>query len=213
MTALLDIQHIVVGYYRTDVSVGFGYIGKRKQAVQLGYLVGVDLDGLGVIHQRCNQLVVQLGLQRQNLIFGPQYLFFVLLQFLRDVSLGVHQRLLAYPFGRHLILVGVPHLDVITEHIVVGYLQTRNARLFDFTLLNLQEIIFSGIGNPTQLVQFFIHSVGDDSPLVDQQRRVVLDFAGYLVADGLTRVQQSPYPVQACVGSMQTSRLDGFDGL
>ena len=86
VTSLLDVEDIVVGYHRTDIFVGPGCIGKRQQAVQTGYLRGIDLDGGDEIGKLCHQFVVQTGFQNQNLIFRSQNLLFVLLQFLRDVS-------------------------------------------------------------------------------------------------------------------------------
>ena len=42
-----------------------------------------------------------------------------------DVALGVDECLFPDPFGRHLILVGVAHFDIVPEHVVETYFERR----------------------------------------------------------------------------------------
>ena len=78
----------------------------------------------------------------------------------------------------------IPHFQIIPEDIVIGNLQARDSGEFRFPLLYLQQIILTFKSYMAKLVQFPVYSFGYHSPLVDQQRRVVLYFAGYAVADG-----------------------------
>ena len=39
----------------------------------------------------------------------------------------------------------IADFNIITEYIIVSYLQTRNACLLTFTLLYLQQIVFAGV--------------------------------------------------------------------
>ena len=169
---------------------------------------GIDLDGGDEIGKLCHQFVVQTGFQNQNLVFRSQNLLFVLFQFLRDVSFCIDQCLLAYPVGRNLVFMCISYLDVIAEHVVVGYFQAGDARQFTFALLYLQQIILARVSNVAQFVQLLIDSVGNHSSLVDQQRRIIVYFLGNLVADGSAEVQLFSYFSQAFVVGIQTGILD-----
>ena len=72
MAALADVEHVVVGNDRTDVVVLAGGVGKRQQAVEPGYLRGVDLYGRNELVERLHQFVVKLCFEHQNLVFGAQ---------------------------------------------------------------------------------------------------------------------------------------------
>ena len=76
--------------------------------------------------------------------------------------------------------MGGTYFDIISEYVVIGNLQAGNAGQLAFSLLYLQQVIFSGIRNFTKLIQFGIYSVGNHTSFVDQQRRVILNFFGYL---------------------------------
>ena len=125
----------------------------------------------------------------------------------------MYRCLLAYPVGRHLVLVCVAHLQIVAEHVVVGYFQARNARALRLSLLDLQQIVLSFVGNVAQFVQFGVHAFGYHPTLVYQERRVVLYLAGDAVADGGAQVQLLPYLPQRGISGMLAGRLDRFHGL
>ena len=107
----------------------------------------------------------------------------------------------------------VTHLDVVTEHIIISNFQAGNAGQLAFALLNLEQAVFPRISNPTQFIQFFVYPVGYHPAFVDQQRRIIFYFFGYLVANGNARIQLLANAPQALVISVQASIFDGFDGL
>ena len=43
-----------------------------------------------------------------------------------------------------MILVGVSHLKIVAEHVVVAHLQRAYACLFGFALLQLKQIVLAG---------------------------------------------------------------------
>ena len=188
-------------------------LGSTEQTVQMGNDIGILLhlgnELLGSNHQVHEKLLFQ----REYFVLCTQYLFFVFLQLLGDVALSLCQRLLAHPLLRHLVLIGVAHLQVVAEDIVIAYLQRIDARLLGFALLNLQQIVLARIGNTAQLVQLRTHSVADDATLLNLLGRIVLYLVCYAVAKLLAEVQALPYPLQRLVGGLLTGRLDGFNGL
>ena len=145
MSSLADIQHLILRYNRTDITVSLRSRCKRKQTVKNSYLSGIYLYGRNKLSQRHYQLVINTCLQRKNLVLGPKDFLFVFLQFLSDVSFGIHKSLFSYPFGRNLILMCITNLYIIAEHVIISNLKAWNTRKLAFSLLNLKKIIFSGV--------------------------------------------------------------------
>ena len=52
--------------------------------------------------------------------------------------------------------MGVGHLYIIAEHIVIPYLQTRDTGGLTFAGLQLQQIILAGISYVAQLVELSV---------------------------------------------------------
>ena len=129
-----------------------GRLGKRQQTVEMSNDIRVDLYLRNKLLHTQNQVVEELRLERQNAVFCTQDLLLILLQLLCYIALGLRQRLLAHPFCRHLVLIRVAHLEIIAKHVVIAYLQRRDARLLSLTLLNLQQIVLTTISNLSQFV-------------------------------------------------------------
>ena len=64
---------------------------------------------------------------------------------------------------------------IITEDIIISYLQTADARLLDLPLLNLQKIILAMTADGAQIVEFCIIAIGYHIALVDKLRRIRLN--------------------------------------
>ena len=160
-----------------------GTDGKRQQAVELGNQAGIHLDRRSKLGKSHHQFVEKSRFQRKNPVLCTHNLLLVLLQFLRDVALCLRQRLLANPLGRYHILIGVSYLQIITEHIIVTYLQALNARCLYLALLDVQQVIFSLISNTTQFVEFVVYAFCYHISLIHHQWRIRLNFFGYAVAN------------------------------
>ena len=65
----------------------------------------------------------------------------------------------------------------------------------------------------TKFVEFCIDTITDDATLSHQLWWVVLYLASYTIAQLLAKTQALSHPFQGFVVCMQTSVLDGFDGL
>ena len=155
-----DVEGIVD--FRTVVAVVDGGAGKRQQAIEPRNERGVELYGRYIRGDVGHQRVEKLCLYRQNLVLRAEYLLLVFLEFLSDVALGVDECLLAYPFRRHLVLMRVAHLDVVAEHVVVGYFQARYAGCLALALLYVHKVVLSGVGNLPQVVELVAHALADD---------------------------------------------------
>ena len=213
MASLLDVDDLRRIDNRTDIIILLGSFGKRQQTVQMGNDIGVDLYLRNIFLHTQNQVVEELGFERQDTVFGAQNLLFIFLQFLRDVALGLCQCLLAHPVGRHLVLVRIAHLQIVAKHIVVTYLQRRDARLLSLAFLYFQQVVLTAIGYLAQLVEFGIHAVSDHPTLLHQLWRVALNLFFDAVLQRLAQVELFPYPFQGLVVGIETGRLDGLDGL
>ena len=147
VATLTNVERGAVVNHRAYVAVERCSIGKGEQAVEPRYLVGIDLYGGDVFVECKDEVVVEAVLQSRYLVFGTENLLFIFLQFLRDVALGIDERLLAYPGLGHLVFMRVAHLDVVTEDVVESNLEAGYLGSFALALLHLQEVVLARIGD------------------------------------------------------------------
>ena len=132
---LVDIRSVVLVFYRNPC--------KRHQAVEPGNERRIQLDCRNVCRHGSHQVVEQSSLQRKDFLLSAEDFLLIFLQLLSDVAFGVDKSLLPNPFRRHLVLVRVAHLDVVSEHVVVSHLQAWDTRQLALTLLYFQQIVLS----------------------------------------------------------------------
>ena len=154
----------------------------------MGYQVGIGLDGRYKLLHSHHQFVEQSCLQGEYFVLCPEYLLFIFLQLLCDVALGLRQRLLSHPLCRHLVLVGIPHLEIVTEYVVVANFQRRDARLLSLAFLYLQQIVLAAVGDVAQFVERFAHAWLHDSAFLHQLWRVVHHLSGDAFAQAFAQV-------------------------
>ena len=128
MTTLTDVDHEAVVHIGAYIAVLGGHGREREQAVELRQHIRIYLHLRHPFAQRQHQFLIEPILDDLYPLLGGRYLLFVGLELLRDIALRVHQRLLADPLRRHLLFVGVAHLEIIPEYIVIAYLQALNTR-------------------------------------------------------------------------------------
>ena len=138
MPALLDVDDLRVVDDRPDIAVFLSRLGKGEQAVELGQQRGVDLNLRDELLHRQHQFAEELLFHREDFVLRTQDFLFILLQFLRDVAFGLGQRLLAHPISGYVVLIRIAHFQIISEDVVIAYLQRLNTRLPGLALLNLQ---------------------------------------------------------------------------
>ena len=212
MASLLDIQYLRIINNRAHIAVLIRSLGKRQETVHTGDEIGIDLNLRDILLHGSNQLIEKSCLQNQDLLIGTENLLLVFLEFLGNISLGLRQRLLADPLLRHLVLEGISHLQIISEYIIISYLQTADARLLDLPLLNLQKIILAMTADGAQIVEFCVIAIGYHIALVDKLRRIRLNLPGDTVLQGFAYVELLSHSLQGIVLGMLASHLDGLDG-
>ena len=198
----VDIQGIVD--FRTVVTVVERCAGERQQAVEPRYERSVELYcrniGGNVGHQR----VEKLCLYCENLILRAKNLLLVFLKFLCDIALSVYKRLLPYPLLRNFFLMRIAHLDIVAEHVIIGYFQARYAGCLAFALLYVKQIVLSGIGNLAQVVQLLTDTLTYDVAAVCHIRSVRIKLALYTVADCGASVELLTHRAQHRIGGRFT---------
>ncbi len=110
-----------------------------------------------------------------DLGFGVEHQGFVLLEFGRDVALGVDQGLLAQVVCRGLVRHAAADLDVIAKNLVVSHLEGLDARALLFPGFQPADPV-PGVGRSIDdVVQFGGISSPDDAHIVCGCRRIVRD--------------------------------------
>ncbi len=144
-----DIAVLLGGYRQREETVGL--LGAARIALHLA-----DEPGQAVDKLRENAV-----LDLRNLLLGTKNLLLVFLQFGSDVALGVDECLFPDPFGRHLILVGVAHFDIVPEHVVETYFERRYSGGGAFSLLDAPQSIAAVCAERAEFVEFRVDSFGE----------------------------------------------------
>ena len=143
MAALLYVEYLGIIYFRAAVMHLDSLFGESGQHIQLGKDAAVCLDIRNVFLDLADKLRENPLLYCKDLVFGGKDFFLVFLELFRDITLCVYKGLLADPLRRHLVLVGVTHLYIIAENIVVGYFKGTYAGSFGLTLLHLKKVVLA----------------------------------------------------------------------
>ena len=212
VSSLPDIEHRGGIDNGPHIMVLLSRLGKGEQTVEPGHEVGVDLYLGDKLLYGGHQVGKEPCFQSEDAVFGSENLLLILLQFLGDIAFGLCEGLLAHPVGGHLVLVRVPHFEIIAEHIVVANLQAGDTRLFDFPLLDLEQVVLAAVGYLAQLVELIVHPTLDHVALAHHLRRVFVHLASDAVAHTLAERELLPYPFQHRIVGRGTGLLHGNDG-
>ena len=136
MPPLADINHQTIVHIGADILVFCCSRGKTEQTVELRHHIGIGLHLRHKPAQCQHQFLIEAVLDNLYFLFGRENGLFVLLEFFGNIPLGIDECLLADPLLRHLVFVGIAHLQVIAEDIVVPDLQALYSRLLRLTLLD-----------------------------------------------------------------------------
>ena len=171
MPAFPDVQRLAAVHVRPTVMALHGLLGKPGEHVHLREDAAVALDVGNLLPDAADELSVKAGLDGIDAVFGRENLLFVLLELFGDVAFRVHQGLLPDPFRGHLVPVGVAHLDIVAENVVVGDFERGDSGAFGLPLLHLQEVVLAAGAHPAQFVQLGVHPFGDYRPLANLDGR------------------------------------------
>ena len=162
VTTLTDVDDKAVVHIRTYIAVLCSDHGKGEQAIELRQYASIELQLRHPFAEGEHQFLINAVLNDLDAFFRGLYLLFVLLELVGDVTFGIDECLLADPLRRYLFLVGVTHLEVIAEDVVITDLQARDARRFYLALLNVQKVVLAIRLDSAQFVQFGVHAASDD---------------------------------------------------
>ena len=202
VSSRLDVQHLAFVHHRADIVLCHCQYGQRVIHVQLRERMRIALQRCDMFGRRRHQFAVKSSFEHQNFIFCPEDFLLIFLQLLRDVALRIDERLFAYPFRRHKLLISIAHLHIITEHVVETDFQTLDAGTCDFAFLDLEQIVLSRGLNVAQFVELCIHPVCDDLSLVHRERRVGAQFAFDALPQRCAGVQAFADVANALLGSL-----------
>ena len=177
MASGTDVEREAVVHHGTHIPPLFGQCGKGVVAVEVGERLRVALQLADALCRRLHEGAVDAGFEHDDAVFRAEDFLFVFFEFLRDVALCTDERLLANPFFRHKLLVGVAHLHIVAEHVVETDFQTLDAGALDFAFLHAEQVVLAGALDVPQFVELRIHPMPDDPAFGHQQRRVAAEFA------------------------------------
>ena len=189
MASRRDLDDPGLVHLRPAVVVLGRHLGKGAQRVQLCDQRCRQLHPRHLSRRLCPQRGEQVVFQRRVPVMGGEHLVLQILQLLGDIALAVHQRLLAYVVRRHLVLKGVAHLDIVSEHLVVPHLQGTDAGLLLLPGLQLRDEPLAAGEYPPQPVHLIVIALADHAALPDGERRLVYQHGGNAPADVLQRLQ------------------------
>src|SRR5207244_3967702 len=110
--------------------------GESGEDIELGNHCRGLPDAFGLLGNAAANVLKNILLDLENLLFSGEDLFFVFFQLRRDEPLGADQRLLAIVIAGNQVQVGLRNLDVIAEDFIESNFQRTDARAPAFTRLN-----------------------------------------------------------------------------
>ena len=175
MAAVFDIDGHAVINLRAAIIILPGGQGKRNQHIEGGQHAGILLNMAHILSHKGYQVGKQLLLQHLQAALGSQNFLFVHFKLFGDIALGIHQGLLAYPLGWHLVLMCIAHLQVVAKHLIVGNFQRADAGALYLPVAYLHQVVLAGISDAAQLIKLGIYSVFDDASLLQLGRSFLVE--------------------------------------
>ncbi len=176
VATLLNLDARFAAEARTAVIQIYRPLGKGIQHIQLRQRLGADDEGVEVLGQLFQQLVIERFFPAQGLALGAQNLVFKFLQLGRDKALGILQGLPPHILGRHFTAgLTLADLDVVTVYAVITDLQCADAGTGFFPLFQLDKKITGIAAQMTQLIELFVKPFGNDAAFANDHRGIFFD--------------------------------------
>ena len=141
---------------------GAGQVGEGAGDVERRGGVSELLEDGDVLGELGAELFKEFLLQRQRAFLGRENVRLVLLEFRSDVAFGVFDRLLADEIGGDFFAVGVGHLDIEAEHLVVADFERGDVGAGDEFGLVVGEEGAGVVREGTETVEVRVVAVADD---------------------------------------------------
>jgi len=153
------------------VVVRGGHGGQRVQRVHLSHGGGAGLNGVHPGADLLAQLAEKLIFQGRHLVLSGQNGVLQLLEFLRNIPLGVHRGLLSRPVGGDQIGLGLGHLDIVSKYLIGLDLHVLDAGLLAGSDLQLSQTLSGVFQQIPVLVHLRMEAGADKAALPDGEGR------------------------------------------
>ena len=100
---------------------------------------------------------------------------FKLLEFRRNITLGIDQGLFTDVIGRYCRGIGMRYLDIVAKHFVVTDLKRLDAGTLFFPRFHVLNPLPTVTRQTAQFIQFQIVAVADEAAFADRKRRRICD--------------------------------------
>ena len=165
MPAADEPEHRLIDDPRLNPAVAARGLGQSGGRVERGEAARVRLDPRGVVGDGAAEILEEPGLQRANLLLGAEHRGLEVRELGGDVALGVDEGLLAVVVGGHAGGVGLRHLEVVAEHLVVADLERVDSGARALPRLELGDPPRAVSADGAQVVQLGVIPVADHPPL------------------------------------------------
>ena len=196
VAALLNVNDPALVHHRAAVVALHRHRGKGEEHVQLGHAACGPLYLPHPGGHRVPQLAEQLVLQGGDAGLGGENLVLQVLELGGDEPLTADQGLLADVVLGHQVVVGLGHLDVVAEHLIIPDLQALDAGALLLPALQSNHHIRPVGEDVPQVVHLLVVAGADEVALSDGEGEAVVVV---LVPDGpingLLQVLQAQHAV------------------
>ena len=172
MAAFINMDAGFVGELRPTVVQLVGALGQRGEHIQLADRVGSTLQWVEVFIDALHQLVIQSFLPRQRAAFCRQGFIFESLQFWRNETLGIFQRLPALIVNWGVIRLSATDFDVVAMNAVVADFQGADAGAFPLAGFQLQKKVPGVAAEIAQFIQFRVITLRNHAAFANDHGRV-----------------------------------------
>ena len=137
MAALLNDEAAIMGDVRTTVVVPLGDTSERGEDVHSGQRDGGPPHGRVFCRNGSQQPAEKLFFDSRQPLLGTQDFCFVGFDLRSDKALGVGKRLFTTVLRGNKMQVGLRYLDIVSEHLIIPYLERRDAGPLTLSALKL----------------------------------------------------------------------------
>ncbi len=109
--------------------------------------------------------------------------------------------------------MGIRDFKIVTEDVVVPYLERRDPGPFHFPFPDLLQVILSRKCNVPEFVEMPVHPLPHYTSFIDHCRRVGIDLRFDPVADGFAEIKLFAYLLQSSIRGLFAFRFYFFNGV
>src|SRR5690606_36410455 len=167
-----DLEPVARVQLGPHVAAALRDVRERGQYIQHRDAAGRVLEAGHVRRDLAAQLGEQARLELGNALLGAEHLGLPLLQLGGDVALAVRQRLFALVIGRDAVQIGARHFQVVTEYLVVAYLERCDAGALTLPRLERRDELLAAVPRVAELIQLGVVARADRAAVGQRRGRI-----------------------------------------